>query len=63
MGVILIPPDYQTSMNFAFVQCVSSCDNPETAQWEFLKDGTDAVQMLYAQPLTQEQMEKLMNNP
>ncbi len=60
-GVIPIPYDYNTSLKFAFVKCVSGCDNPETAQWEFLKNGADAIQMLYGTPLTAEQMQNLMN--
>jgi hypothetical protein len=62
-GVIPVPPDYQNTLKFAFVQCVSGCDNPQTAQWEFLKDQVDAWQILYATPLTSSQIEDLLNNP
>lgn len=62
-GVIPVPPNYETALQFAFVQCVSGCENPQTAQWAFLKDGTDRWQILFAAPLTQEQMDKLLNNP
>jgi hypothetical protein len=30
--------------------------------WAFLKSGTDLRQMLFARPLTKEQMEKLQQN-
>ncbi len=62
-GIIPVPPDYQNALQFAFVQCVSGCDNPETAQWDFLKNGTDRWQMLFGTPLTATQMSNLLNHP
>ncbi len=62
-GVIPVPADYTNALQFSFVKCVSGCDNPETAQWEFLKNGVDRWQILFATPLTSSQMDKLLNNP
>ncbi len=62
-GVIPIPPDYQQSLKFTYMQCVSGCDDPNTAQWEPIQpEGvTNAWQMLdeSCEPLTREQIEAL----
>jgi len=56
-GVIPIPPDYQTSMLFDFV------DWNGTA-WEFMEAGPDTWQMPFGTPLTAAQMNDLINvNP
>lgn len=62
-GVIPVPPNYTDALKFAFLQCVSGCDNPETAEWDFLKNGVDRWQILFGSPLTESQMDKLLNNP
>ena len=62
-GVIPVPSDYQNALKFSYVRCVSGCDNPQTAQWEHLKDHTDLWQMLFAEPLTPAQIQKLIENP
>jgi hypothetical protein len=62
-GVIPIPPNYQTTLKFDFVNYTGRIDTMYTnpAQWVFLKSQPDGQQMLsiYAQPLTWQQMQKL----
>lgn len=63
-GVIPVPPDWQTSLKLDFVRFLGvpedPLDNPvNPANWEFMKTGADASQMLFATPLTTEQMDKL----
>jgi hypothetical protein len=54
-GVIPVPPDYLTSLRFDFVDL----DQPGGTVWSFLKTGADTIQMVYGEPLTQAQMDKL----
>jgi len=55
-GVIPVPPNYfEGGLRFDFV----TLDQPGGTQWSFVKTGPDIFQMLYATPLTQEQMDKL----
>jgi uncharacterized protein (TIGR03382 family) len=60
-GVVPVPPDWQTALTFDFVTYTGDAANPVTDPnaWAFAKSGTDLRQMLFAQPLTDEQMEKL----
>ena len=53
-GVIPIPPDWETALIFDYLDY-----DVETDTWSFLKTGTDLPQMMYAEPLTEEQMGKL----
>lgn len=55
-GVIPVPPDWVSALQFAFNQTPDG----QTPAWEFMKEGSpDITQMLYAEPLTQSQMEAL----
>jgi hypothetical protein len=54
-GVLPVPPDYRTSLRFDFVDL----DRPGGRIWSFLESGADSIQILFGEPLTQAQMEKL----
>jgi predicted CXXCH cytochrome family protein len=54
-GVIPVPPNYLTGLRFDFVDL----DEPGGTVWSFLKTGADTIQMVYGEPLTEAQMEKL----
>ncbi|MGQ9880924.1 MAG: hypothetical protein ACUVSV_08685 [Armatimonadota bacterium] len=60
-GVIPVPPDWQTAFVLDFVDYTGDPTSPTTdpTKWVFLKSGADGKQMLYAEPLTTEQMQKL----
>lgn len=60
-GVIPVPPDWQTAFQLDFVDYIGDPTSPTTdpTKWVFLKSGADGKQMLYAEPLTAEQMQKL----
>jgi uncharacterized protein (TIGR03382 family) len=60
-GVVPVPPDWQTALTFDFVTYTGNAADPLTDPnaWAFAKSGTDLRQMLFAQPLTNEQIEKL----
>jgi predicted CXXCH cytochrome family protein len=68
-GIIPIPPDYLTSLQFDFVDLVDPANPPasgsDPASWQFLKAGADTIQILeqYGAPLTEEQMTKLGMEP
>lgn len=53
-GVIPVPWDYATRLKFDFV--AKNLDGT----WSYLKSGADRSQMLYATPLTPDQMQQLM---
>lgn len=53
-GVIPVPWDYARRLSFDFV--AKGADGT----WNFLKTGADASQMLFATPLSREQMQKLV---
>ena len=53
-GVIPVPPDFQTALNFDFADY-----DPNTGTWSFLKSGADVIQLLFGEPLTQDQIDKL----
>ena len=52
-GVVPVPPDWETSLRFDFV------DLDENGNWVFLEAGPDRFQMLFGEPLTESQIEKL----
>ncbi len=54
-GVVPVPPDYETALIFDFVDL----DQPGGTVWSFLKTGADVIQLLFSEPLTQEQINKL----
>lgn len=60
-GVIPIPPDWRQALKFDFVDYMGDpkSQNTDQTKWVFLKSGADLMQMLYAEPLTLEQMRKL----
>ncbi|MCS6829059.1 MAG: hypothetical protein RMM08_06075 [Armatimonadota bacterium] len=60
-GVIPVPPDWQTAFRLDFVDYTGDPASPTTdpTKWVFLKTGADGKQMLYAEPLTPQQIEKL----
>jgi hypothetical protein len=51
-GVIPIPPDFITSLRHDFATL-------DQGIWSFLEEGPDRAHMLYGEPLTREQIEKL----
>ncbi|MGQ9519310.1 MAG: hypothetical protein ACUVTP_04340 [Candidatus Fervidibacter sp.] len=63
-GVVPIPPDWQKALQFDFVDYTGDPKSATTdpTKWVFLKSGADLMQMLYAEPLTLEQMRKLSNH-
>ncbi len=60
-GVVPVPPDWKTALTFDFMDYGGDPASTETdpSQWSFLKSGADLLQMLFAEPLTDEQMQKL----
>lgn len=60
-GVIPVPPDWQTAFQVDFVDYIGDPTSPTTdpTKWVFLETGPDGKQMLYAEPLTAEQLQKL----
>jgi hypothetical protein len=52
-GVVPVPPDWQTALEFDFV------DLDDGGNWVFMESGPDAFQMLFGTPLTREQMARL----
>jgi predicted CXXCH cytochrome family protein len=60
-GVIPVPPDWETALLFDFLDYGGDASDPETdpALWQFLKSGADGTQLLYGEPLTQQQLDKL----
>jgi len=60
-GVIPVPPDWRQAMQFDFLgyQRDPSLPEDDPGQWAFLKSGADLMQMMYAEPLTAEQMDRL----
>ncbi|MCS7192741.1 MAG: cytochrome c3 family protein [Armatimonadetes bacterium] len=60
-GIIPIPPDWRQALKFDFVDYTGDPKSPTTdpTKWVFLKSGADLMQMLYAEPLTPAQMQKL----
>jgi hypothetical protein len=53
-GVIPVPPDWSDALIFDFLDY-----DPGTDTWSFLKTGADLTQMMYATPLTEDQMAAL----
>lgn len=63
-GVVPVPPDWRTALTIDFMTYKGDAADPKTdpKAWAFLKHGTDSRQMLFAQPLTKEQIERLKQN-
>jgi hypothetical protein len=57
-GVVPIPPDWATSIRHDFVTFVGA-DRSNQAAWQFLGNGPDYAQMLYGEPLTRAQLDRL----
>jgi hypothetical protein len=53
-GSTPVPIDLETALAFDFLVC-----DADTERWEFLARGQDVTQFLFAEPLSDEQMEKL----
>ncbi|HKB52666.1 MAG TPA: JDVT-CTERM domain-containing protein [Ramlibacter sp.] len=60
-GVVPVPPDWQTAFTFDHVTYTGDPASPVTDPnaWAFAKSGNDLQQMLFAEPLTAEQIKKL----
>lgn len=61
-GVIPVPPDWEKALAFDFADFAGDpAQAGQKDQWVFLKHGADLTQMMkaYAEPLTQEQLDKL----
>ena len=62
-GTIPIPPDWQTSLLFDFINYTGDPATPvadtDPTLWEFVKTGADLTQMLFAEPLTADQIDAL----
>jgi hypothetical protein len=66
-GVIPIPPDWQMSLQFDFLNYTGAATDPISGPnnlplWDFLKTGADGSHIVYGSPLTADQMDKLANN-
>jgi hypothetical protein len=62
-GVIPVPPDWETALLLDFLDYTGDPTTPipetDPALWQFLKTGADLTQMLFGEPLTEQQMQKL----
>lgn len=60
-GVIPVPPNWREAFLLDFVDYTGDPASPTTdpTKWIFLKTGADGKQILYAEPLTPAQMQKL----
>gem|GEM_PF-1019477 len=62
-GTIPVPPDWITALRFDFLDYTGDPATPiaetDPTLWQFLKTEADLTQMLFAEPLTQEQIERL----
>jgi hypothetical protein len=63
-GVIPLPEDWETSIKMDFVRFKGDPTDPvnnprDPSEWEFMETGPDGGQLLFATPLTQDQMDKL----
>ncbi|MDZ7373484.1 MAG: T9SS type A sorting domain-containing protein [candidate division KSB1 bacterium] len=59
-GVIPVPPDWKRALKLDFLTYNGDPAGPtDPNQWAYLKTGADSAQMMYLQPLTTEQMQKL----
>jgi hypothetical protein len=54
-GVLPVPPDFRTALRFDFVDL----DRPGGTVWSLLGSGPERMQILFGQPLSEAQMEKL----
>lgn len=60
-GVIPVPPDWEQALQWDFLDYTGdpAAATTDPNAWVFLKTGADGKQLIYAEPLTAEQMEKL----
>jgi hypothetical protein len=62
-GVIPVPPDWETALQFDFLDYTGDATTPipdtDPALWQYLKTGADLNQMLFAEPLTADQIDAL----
>jgi hypothetical protein len=60
-GVVPIPPDWRAALTFDYMTYKGDPTDEKTdpKAWAFLKSGTDMWHMMFARPLTKEQVEKL----
>jgi hypothetical protein len=65
-GVIPVPPDWQQALKLDFVTYTGSVTDPlkpfDPTKWVLQESDADGSHMLYAEPLTAEQMDKLAMN-
>jgi hypothetical protein len=65
-GVIPVPPDWQQALQLDFVNYTGNVTDPtspfDATKWVFVKSGADLSQILYTEPLTSDQMQKLAMN-
>jgi hypothetical protein len=62
-GVIPVPPDWATSLEFDHVHWTGEADAPLVslgAGWDYLQTGADLVQMPFGSPLSKEQINRLI---
>jgi hypothetical protein len=60
-GVIPLPVDYKNSFKMDFITYLGNPSDPPgpSKNWELVKEDVDGFQLLYATPLTKEQMAKI----
>jgi hypothetical protein len=65
-GVIPVPPDWQQALQLDFATYTGNTTDPlkpfDATKWVYQETGADGSHMLYAEPLTAEQMDKLAMN-
>lgn len=66
-GVIPITTDWRTALQFAFLDFAGATTDPidgaaNLPLWDFLKGTADGTQLKFGEPLTDEQMNALINN-
>ncbi len=66
-GVIPIPGDWKTSLEFTFLQYTGDVNDPingaqNLPSWDYLKSTADGSHIVYGSPLTQEQMDALIDH-
>jgi hypothetical protein len=59
-GVIPVPPDWLDALELDIITYTGDVTDPvspvDSSKWTFLKTGVDSAHMLYAEPLTEDQM-------
>ena len=66
-GVIPVPPDWQTALEFAFLDYTGDATDAISKEdnlplWDFLKNTADGSHIVYGSPLTEAQMNALIDN-